>query len=142
VADSAKAVPYLAKQVRPAEGPAAARLARLIADLDAENFDDRDRATRELAALGDAAEPALRKALEGKPSAEVRQRVEGLLAKLRAGTGPEALRRGRAVEVLERAGTPEARRALEVLAKGLPGARLTREAAAALARLASPSRGA
>jgi hypothetical protein len=42
----------------------------------------------------------------------------------------------RAVEVCERAGTPEARRLLERLAAWAPEARLTRDAKAALDRLA------
>jgi hypothetical protein len=47
----------------------------------------------------------------------------------------EALRTVRAIEVLERTATPEACKLLRELAKGAPGARLTREAAAALKRL-------
>jgi hypothetical protein len=47
----------------------------------------------------------------------------------------ERLQALRAVEVLERVGTPEARRLLETLAGGAPGARLTWEARAALGRL-------
>jgi hypothetical protein len=39
------------------------------------------------------------------------------------------------VAVLERAGTPEARKVLEALAQGVAEARLTREAKAALGRL-------
>jgi hypothetical protein len=42
----------------------------------------------------------------------------------------------RAVEVLERIGTAEARQVLQVIAQGAPGARLTREAQEALKRLA------
>jgi hypothetical protein len=41
----------------------------------------------------------------------------------------------RAVEVLERAGTPEARQTLQALANGAPAALVTREAPAALDRL-------
>jgi hypothetical protein len=48
---------------------------------------------------------------------------------------PETLRMLRAVEVLELAGTQEARAVLEALSKGAPEARLTRQAGAALKRL-------
>ncbi len=49
---------------------------------------------------------------------------------------PEQRRAVRAVQALEHAGTPDARRLLATLAGGIPEARLTREAKAALARLA------
>ena len=45
----------------------------------------------------------------------------------------------RAVEVLERIGTPEARQVLAKLADGAPEARLTQEAKASLQRLAKRS---
>ena len=74
---------------------------------------------------------------EGSASAEVRRRVEGLLESQEPGgrQAPQALRQVRAVEVLESAGTPEARQLLEALARGVAGARLTREARAALDRV-------
>jgi hypothetical protein len=52
----------------------------------------------------------------------------------------EELRRVRAVEVLEAVGTAEARDLLGVLAKGAPGAALTREARESLGRLERPGR--
>lgn len=97
----------------------------------------REQASRELAGLGEAVEPQLREALKGQPSAEVRRRVEGLLEKLSGQTAPpEVLRAWRGVEVLERADTPDARAALEALAKGPREARLTQDAKASLQRLA------
>jgi hypothetical protein len=45
------------------------------------------------------------------------------------------LRQLRAIEVLERAGTAQAKKILSKLAGGAPDARLTREAKAALERL-------
>jgi RNA polymerase sigma factor (sigma-70 family) len=136
-ADPGRSVPLLVRHLRPVEAADGGRVARLVRELDADDFEARERASRELAQLGEGAGPALHGALAGKPSAEVRRRVEGLLENLRAGPGPELLRALRGVEVLERAGTPAARRALAELARGVPEARLTREAKAALARLAA-----
>lgn len=53
---------------------------------------------------------------------------------LQAGAGDE-LRQARAVEALERIGTPEAQELLKVLAKGMTNSRLTREAKASSERL-------
>jgi hypothetical protein len=50
-------------------------------------------------------------------------------------SSPQRLRSRRALEVLERAGTSEAKDVLATLAKGAPGAWLTRDAKAVLARL-------
>ena len=133
--------PFLQKLLRPAPEPdlgAAKRLAKLVADLDNDDFATREKATEEIAKWGPAATPALRQALDGKPSPGLRQRVEHLLEKMHGPTEtPETLREIRAVEALEQIGTPEARRVLEALGKGAEGARLTAEAKAALARLAA-----
>jgi hypothetical protein len=135
------AVAFLDKRLRQAAPPAPEalrRIGRLVADLDADDFGVREKASAELGRLGAAAEPALRKALEGTPSAEVRRRAEGLLAKLRGpAEGPEVLRALRAVEALELAGTAESRRLLAALARGSVYGRQTREAEAALRRLKS-----
>jgi hypothetical protein len=128
---------FLAKRLRPVEAPDEQRLTRLIADLDGERFQDREAATRELERLHELAGPALRKALAAQPSAEARRRIEGLLEAHAKPLGhPESLRAMRAVEMLELAGYPEARRLLGSLAKGAPEARLTQEAKASLERLA------
>jgi hypothetical protein len=89
-----------------------------------------------LAKLGYLAEPALKKALEDRPSLESRRRIKGLLDKLPAEelTSAEELRGLRAVELLERLAQPEADELLQALSGGAAGARLTREARAALER--------
>jgi hypothetical protein len=63
--------------------------------------------------------------------------VEELLRRLQSARElpPEVLRQVRVVEALERARTPAARRLLADLARGTTEARLTQEAAAALARV-------
>jgi RNA polymerase sigma factor (sigma-70 family) len=112
------------------------RLDALIADLDSDDFAVRQKATAELEKLGESAAPALHEHLAGSPPLETRRRLQGILDKWeRPGSSPEALRLTRAVEVLERAGTPEAREVLEAVAKGAPGTRRTQEAKAALGRL-------
>jgi RNA polymerase sigma factor (sigma-70 family) len=135
-----QAVPWLAARLRPVAVVPPAQTAALLADLDSDKFAVREKASAALEELGESAGPALRQTLAGKPSPEVRRRVEALLHKLRKESPePQRLRELRALEVLEQVGDPEARRALEALAGGMTAARLTREARAALARLASRS---
>jgi hypothetical protein len=131
----AQAADLVRQRLRPAAAADPDRLARLLADLDRPEFAARQKATADLAALGEQARPALEKALAGDPPLEVRQRVERLLQKLTGKPSGASLRELRAVEALELAGGPEARRALEALAGGATEARLTRESRAALQRL-------
>ncbi len=112
------------------------RVQQRIADLDSNQFAVRAAAAKELAVLGEVAEPALRQALDGKPSVELRKRVEALLAGMRTAPPEETLRSLRAIQVLERIGTPDAQRVLRKLATGAAAARETRDARDALERLA------
>jgi WD40 repeat protein len=133
------AAAVLKARLKPVEAPPTKRIERLIADLDRDTFEVRQQAHQELSRLGEQAAPALRMALEGKPSAEAAKQAKELLNDLEGpATDPELLRRLRAVEVLERIGTAPARKVLEELAKGAPNARLTREAKASLERWAKP----
>jgi dipeptidyl aminopeptidase/acylaminoacyl peptidase len=130
-----RALPLLRKELRPVRGGDAKQVAKWLADLDADEFDAREKATEELAKLGPAAESALRKALDGAISAEVRKRVESLLAKLKPqAPNAEVTRRERMLELLERTEGAEAQKLLRELAAGAPEARLTQQAKAALGR--------
>jgi WD40 repeat protein len=136
-ASHGQAVPFLGERLAPVPVIDPRRLAGLIDALDSPQFTEREKATRELEQLGEPARPALRRALEARPPLEARKRLEGLLAESGIPVvAPELLRPLRAVEVLEHVGTQEARRVLKGLARGAPEARLTREAEAALQRLA------
>ena len=109
-----------------------------IADLGADRFAVREAATRGLEGLGRLAEPELRAARDRATAEEVRTRLDGLLAKIpRERVGTEVVH-ARAVLALELAGTEAARKVLAEWAAGAPGARLTRDAKAALGRLAGP----
>jgi WD40 repeat protein len=125
---------FLRAHLKPAPAGNEKQIARWVGELDSDSFEARTRATRELEQLGDAAGPALRKLLEGRPSAEARKRAGELLEKL-GNTSGERLRVVRAIEALEHAAGPEARRRLAALAGGAPVAQQTREAQAALRRL-------
>jgi len=131
------ALALLRSHLKPVEGVDEERIGRLVADLDSDAFAVRERAAKELRQLGELAEPALRKALAARPALEMRRRVQELLddmAQHQWRPTLEILRQLRAIEVLERIGTPEARKSLEMLAGGAAGARLTREARAAVQR--------
>jgi hypothetical protein len=135
-ADPSQAVRLLNVHLPPAALADPGKIAKLIAELDSDEFKVREKANEELDKISDAAAPLLRKALEADPSPEARKRLAKLLASA-AGKAPsgELLRSLRAVEVLEMMATPEARQLLQKLAGGAPEARLTCEAKAALERL-------
>jgi len=139
VGTAPEAVVLLARHVKPAEAKGSDKdaIAKFIGALDADSFVERQKAAKDLAALGRMAEEPLKTALAGKPSAEARQAIEDLLDKLRDKGGPplELVRPLRAVEVLEDLGTSEARKVLEVLARGQAEAPLTVAARDALGRL-------
>jgi WD40 repeat protein len=132
----ASAVAFLGKQLQSARPVDVRRIQRLITDLDGDTFEVREQATRELEAMAEHAVPALRQALAGKPSLEVRRRLEALLDRLEGAIpSAETARQIRAVEVLESIGNPDARRLLDRLAAGPAETRLTHEAQAAARRL-------
>jgi hypothetical protein len=124
-------------------------LARLLSDLDSNQFAVREKASAALESMGTRVESVLRKALAGKPSAELRRRIDALMEKIQAPIPPaKELREIRGVEILESLAAPRADAApgadasrlaalslLEKLAAGAPEARLTQEAKASLERL-------
>jgi hypothetical protein len=132
---------WMKKHLQPAGREDPRRIEQLVADLDSGPFTVREAAARQLVNLGPEAEPALRRALEGKPSAELRRRVEAILASPQVVRSSEALRRVRAIRVLEQISAREARALLTTLTRGSPAARETREARASLERLARRAAG-
>jgi WD40 repeat protein len=135
-AQADKVIALLRERLPPARAIDEKRLQRLLRDLDSDEFAVRQAALRELQAVRDDVRPALRQALAGKPSPEARKQLEQLVSGPAVVCSGEALRGVRAVEVLERLGTPEGRQLLEELANGAAEARLTQEAKAVLRRAA------
>jgi len=134
-----EAVPFL-RQLLPLEpAPDAQVIARLIADLDDDNFATREQASADLARAGPSVGPALRKALTGKTSAEARRRLMELVAPLdEQMNGPDGIRTLRAIETLERIGTAEARKVFQELQAGADSS-AAEDAKASLERLARRS---
>jgi hypothetical protein len=114
---------------------APSEVTRLVADLGSEKHTIRYTSEQKLRQASRAVEPLLRKALASEKDLEVRLRLQRMLAILKQPTTEEVFQ-VRCVEVLEGIGTPAARTKLKELAGGEPSALLTREASAALRRLA------
>jgi WD40 repeat protein len=134
----AQAIALLRGQLKPSTSPPPRQW---LADLDADRFEKREAATKNLAAALARGETvvawALRDLRERSPAAEVRARARRLLRPYEhrpLPLSPDALRTVRAVAVLERVASAEALALLKKLASGAP-ALLTAEARAALARL-------
>lgn len=134
-ANPAKAVPLLRDKLH-AVSDFRAHLTDLIRQLGDDEFEVRERASKQLGDIGPDAGTALRHALANNMSQEVRQRAAELLKRIPASAAvrPTPIE-ARAVEVLEKANTPEAREVLAALAAREQDSPLKREAAAALARL-------
>jgi WD40 repeat protein len=131
-----QAAPYLAERVKPAAAIDPKKIQGWLADLESAKYAVRQEASASLLKCGEQALPALRKLLAASPTLETRKRAEDLVERLITGAlTQEQLRVVRAIESLERMGTPEARRLLRTLSEGGPGALPTREAQAALDRL-------
>jgi len=138
IAASKSSVAYLKDHVQPATPVDPKKIDQWIADLDSSMFTKRSIAISQLEKLGELAIPALKRVLAGKASLETRRRVEPLLEKLTSGSfSAEQIRIIRAIEVLDKIGTPDANQLLEHLATGAPGALTTRQAQAALDRHAT-----
>jgi WD40 repeat protein len=128
-----KAVAFLGARLAPVPH-VAKRISALIRALDVDEFDVREKATQELIDLGKLAEKAVREVQTTSTSPEARRRAERILR--RAATppppSPDTIRALRAVQILQRLNTPQARKLLERLASGEPSDRLTEEARASL----------
>jgi WD40 repeat protein len=134
-------VAFLEKSLQPMLFPPE-KIAPLIKQLDSPRFPERKQASEKLLDLGEAAEAPLLDVLKKPVSLETRRRAEEILQKTRQKSmqGPftlsgEPLRLFRAVEILERIGTPAAATLLANLAKGSRLGMLARAAQASHQRL-------
>src|SRR5262249_30098414 len=82
ISDPAEAVRVFRSHLSPVRGEPPERIAKLIEQLDARRFADREAAVKALTALGVLARPAVVEALKKNPSAEVTDRLQRLLESL------------------------------------------------------------
>lgn len=110
------------------------QIAKLIKDLDSDDFEIRENAEKSLEKLGMAALAALQAAADSKEaSTEVKMRVARLLEKFK-GNSP-ILQAQRGVEILIALNTPESKALIETLAKGDENDLVTPVAQKALERI-------
>jgi RNA polymerase sigma factor (sigma-70 family) len=121
-----RAVPFLKDRLLAVDSQ---RIPRLIVDLENQAFHVRQKATEQLEAMNDHAVEPLRHVLEGKPTLDLRKRVETILAKIDSASRRDRVQR--AIALLEHIGTADAQQVLEELARG----RTKEEVQASLARL-------
>lgn len=128
-------LPFLKERLKPVPKTAAGHIVQLIENLENDKFVVREQATTELNLLGEVALPALRKAATAPVSLEGRRRIAKLLQTYGGFVPPpDRLRLLRAVEILERLGSPEALQVLHAVSQGAPEARLTQDAKASVQR--------
>jgi RNA polymerase sigma factor (sigma-70 family) len=130
-------LPFLSRRLKPAAAVDPGRMEQWIAALSSDKFAVRQAAGKDLEKIGAQVEPLIEKALKGNISLEARRRLDQILNGLYDVPGPDTVRALRAIMVLERIGSSEAQRLLQVLVEGPAGARETEEAKASLQRLRS-----
>ncbi len=129
------ALPILKRHLRPVPHAETKQVVRWIADLDADDFDTRERAAVALARIGEAGRSAM---TQCRPtSAEQKRRIGELLKTLDQPLAGDHLRCVRAIEALEAIGTMGACELLAEMAKGAPGAIETEQARAAMQRFST-----
>jgi RNA polymerase sigma factor (sigma-70 family) len=132
------AVAFLATKLKPSKARTAEEVKQIMLGLDG-NSEVQEKAVQQawevLANNDETALEQLRRFSPSSPSLQVAELVETLRRPSAVVTFPPVLQRLRAIQVLERIGTPEARKLLETLSGGMATGRDTRAARAALERL-------
>jgi dipeptidyl aminopeptidase/acylaminoacyl peptidase len=128
----ADALPFLRKRITEVLR-GTADIPRLLAELDADDFATRERATEILTRQGRVVRAALERLLSNKPNLEVSRRAQRILRHL-ADVPDEERSALRAIGAVEKLSDPEAGKLIEWLARSKVTTPLVREARAALQR--------
>lgn len=138
-------VPFLSERLKPAPTVDTSGIARLIVELDSNDFATRDKAFKALAPFGSKALPLLERKLQDKEiSLEMQNSLKRLIQAANGSEGrglsADDFRAVRGIQVLEEIGTPAARAILDRLAKGDDGSAVTEAAQRALRGLERPAK--
>ncbi len=130
------AIKFFADRIKPDEPLDMKRVQQLLADLDSDQFAQRDAASKALGALGRQVKPYLEETIKTTKSTEAQDRAKKILESVQAAAvAPRQLRQMRAVLVLELIGDNESKNLLKKWAGGPAASLLAEEASAALKRL-------
>jgi hypothetical protein len=125
--------------VEPEAGFDESEVRELLSRLVSPRYADREAARRRLAELGEPLVPRLRAEAKRSEDNDARESLRRLVDRPDRRVPPpqgKELHRLRALEILERIGTPAARTVVERVSKGAPGFAVTNEAGAILRRWA------
>ena len=127
-----EAVALLRKKIAPANKLDVKEVQQMVDGLDADKFQERNKASALLKSLGYSVEPLLRTLVEAEKRPEVKERLQKLIDEP---SGPAFLPIERALQVLESIGNDDAKQLLRELADGAPDSLLTKEAASVIKRM-------
>src|SRR5262249_8585325 len=119
VAAPEESVAFLKARLKPVDG---GKIQKLLTDLNSAQFAARQAALKELTAGAEQALGAMRMAINQNLPLETQRRLQQIIKDLPDIPGPDTVRTIRAIMVLERIGSTEARSVLETLARGASGA--------------------
>ncbi|HZV07760.1 MAG TPA: sigma-70 family RNA polymerase sigma factor [Gemmataceae bacterium] len=134
-------IPFLREKLTPIQSIEEKRVRQLLAHLDSDSFEEREKASQQVLALGEQFLPILRQTLNDRPTPEIKKRLERILESLSRGPSPEKQRLLRALAALEWSDRREAGEHLRRLAGGAPSAYLTQAAKTAWQRFQEKSLG-
>ncbi len=128
---------FLSRRLEPAQAPSRRQVVALVGNLSSSNYRIRNAAYQRLSGFGASIRELLQARIHQTANPEARKRLGYLIEQSRslAPRNDEEWRTLRAIRVLERRADPQAKRVLARLAGGAQGARSTRWARSALARL-------
>jgi WD40 repeat protein len=125
----------LQNRVKPESIPTEQTLTELLKKFESNRFNEREKAEKELSEMDLPVLPFLQKTLEKKPSADVQERLQKLIQRIRSETRPQDILNDRILRAVEFNGSTEAKTLLKSWSDGAAEGRFTKSAKESLTRL-------